>query len=301
MQSLYKIAYSPKVNSILRPISKLIYRITKKKIVGISGKIKIQYGSIDFKINTNQTSSVGQELFYNGPNQYEFTPLFDELIRQSSVFLDIGANIGYFSILGSKINPSCRIFAFEPSKGSLHFLKKNIEVNNCANVKIIDKAVSDITGSLTFHEVTNSKYPWIKHNLNGSNSLNESSLKLEHFSYSVEVTTIQKCVEENNLNLIDLIKLDTECTEHWIIKNSIEIINRHLPIIICEIYPVIEKEIQDLIANDLLNYKVFQYLTQDNSIKKINSLSEINSTSMDRNFILCPQSKVQLIEKFIKR
>jgi len=299
MQSVYKIVYSPIINSILRPISKLIYCLTKKKIIGVSGKIKVKYGDVDFELNTNQTSSVGQELYYNGPKQYEFTPLFDELIRTSSIFLDIGANIGYFSVLGSKINPSCNIFAFEPSKGSLHFLRENIAANNCSNVTIIDRAVSDINGTLTFHEVTNSKYPWIEHNLNGSNSLNETDLKLEHCSYSVEVTTIQKCVEESNLTSIDLIKLDTECTEHWIIKSSIDVINSYSPIIICEIYPVIEKEMQELISNCFLDYRVFQYITDGARLQEISLISEISSTSMDRNFILCPQSKIQQIEKFI--
>ncbi len=299
MQRFYKFAYSPKVNSFLRPLSRQIYRLSKKKIIGISGKLNLHYKHYNFKFYTNQTSSVGQELYYNGPDQYEFTPLFEELIGQSSVFLDIGANIGYFSILGSKINPDCKIFAFEPSKGSLHFLQKNIEVNNCTNVKIVDRAISNTTGTLTFHEVTNSKYPWIEFNLNGSNSLNESSLKHEHRSYSVEVTTIQKCVEENSIDVIDLIKLDTECTEHWIIKDSIKIINSHLPIIICEIYPVIEKEMEGLIKDKLDKYRMFQYITKNNTLLEINSLSEINTSSPDRNFILCPQSKTHLISKFI--
>ncbi len=184
--------------------------------------------------------------------------------------------------------------------GSLHFLKKNVAANKCVNVTIIDKAISNIEGKLTFHEVKNAKYPWLKYNLNGSNSLDATNLKLDHTSFMVKVTTIEKSLNENNLTSVDLIKLDTECTEHWIIENSLSILNNLQPVIISEIYPVIEKEIESLVLEKMPEYLIFHYRTNNHTLSQIKSFSDLKKGETDRNFVLCPKSKLDRIQKFIQ-
>ena len=296
---LYRLIYNDKVNAILRPFAKAIYIATGKKIFSPSGTINLKYKKASFKLETNQTSFVAQSLFYNGTSAYEFTPLFDDLIRKSSVFFDIGANIGYFSILADKLNPDCQTVAFEPSIGSLHYLRKNIELNKSKSVVVIDSAVSNIEGTLLFNEITNSKYPWIKYNLNGSNSLAGEHIKSTFCSYDVQVITIEKVIEKLKLTQVDLIKLDTECTEHLILNSSIEVIQKHLPIIISEVYPVIESEIEEIILHKLSDYIIFQYNFENCKLIKIKSFSHIANTDPDRNFVFCPINKLELIQKYI--
>jgi FkbM family methyltransferase len=294
---IYKTIYNSTINSILRPFSKLVYGLFGKKLFSISGKVKVITKDAHFFLNTNQTSSVTQDIYYNGGNKYEFTPLFSDLIKKCNVFLDIGANIGYFSILGAKINPACKIYAFEPSIGSLHYLKQNIQLNSIKSVEIIDKAVSNFDETLTFYEVKNTKYPWIKHNLNGSNSLEGKYIKKETNSYPVQTISISSLVKESNLNEISLIKLDTECTEHLIIESSLNEIKQFQPILISEVYPVIESAIERLI-NSLEGYEMYQ-IKNHSQLFKISSFSQINKDDLDRNFVFLPSSKLHLIKDFI--
>lgn len=272
--------------------------LLKQIVVSISGKLKVKYKSYLFFLHTNQTCYVTKELFYNGAENYEFTTLFEHLIKQSKVFFDIGANIGYFSILGEKINFSVKIYSFEPSKGPLHYLNKNVEENFLKNITIIDKAVSDIDGQLEFYDVINNKYPWIKYNLNGSNSLQNKFGATKSSSYLVNVTTLQSVISNFKIEQLDLIKLDTECTEHLILQSSLDVINKFQPIIICEVYDVIEKEVQECI-DKMLNYKLYHYIEVTKKIHAISSLNDVANDSYNRNFIFCPESKVDKLGSFV--
>lgn len=302
MKSLiYKAIYKPSINQLLRPISLLSSRLLGKRLISVSGKIEIHAGGIRFALFTNQTSSVTQELYYHGAENYEFTPLFLHLIKDASVFIDVGANIGYFSILTSKVNPACRVLAVEPSKGSLHYLRKNIQANQSKNVEIVDKAISNINGNLEFYEVINNKYPWVKHNLNGSNSLAKDSVVKSNQHYKIGVSTLDALIKKYALQTVDMIKLDTECTEHLILSDSIEVLSKHEPLIISEVYPVIEAEVEKILKTSLPSYRMYQYREQSNELMPISSFKDLKASDSNRNFVFCPIKKVNQIEDFLDR
>lgn len=290
---LLQLIYTPVVNKLLRNILLPFSIFLKKPLVSISGKLKIKTKETQFTLQTNQTCSVTQDIFYHGADNYEFTWLFSPLIKNSSVFFDIGANIGYFTILSVKLNPSIQTFSFEPSLGPLSYLRQNIILNKMTDqIKVIDKAVSDIDGVLTFYDVINPKYPWLQHNLNGSNSLQNQHGKHKDTSYPVHVSTLQSIVDQHNLKAVDLIKLDTECTEHLILESSKELINQLRPIIICEVYPVIYKETESVLQK-LSDYSIFQILPK--KLILIQNFTEVQSN--EHNYIFCPKEKTEFLRQ----
>ena len=65
--------------------------------------------------------------------------------------IDIGANIGYYSILASRlIGPGHRVFSFEPQASMVRQLRRNIEVNGLHNVEVFPFALSDVAATATF-------------------------------------------------------------------------------------------------------------------------------------------------------
>jgi FkbM family methyltransferase len=71
--------------------------------------------------------------------------------RQVNV-IDIGANIGYYTILTSKqIGPGKRVFSFEPQPGVVAKLRRNIEASGLPNVTVFPFALSDVAGRVPFH------------------------------------------------------------------------------------------------------------------------------------------------------
>jgi FkbM family methyltransferase len=76
--------------------------------------------------------------------QRDETKLLELLARPRMTFLDIGAYVGYFTVLASGwVGATGRVYAFEPDTLAYGFLLRNIEANDCGNVVPINKAVSD--------------------------------------------------------------------------------------------------------------------------------------------------------------
>jgi FkbM family methyltransferase len=70
------------------------------------------------------------------------TRLFRSLLRPGLQVVDVGAHIGYYTVLASLgVGPSGRVFAFEPAPRNLALLRQNVEANRCANVTIAGHAV----------------------------------------------------------------------------------------------------------------------------------------------------------------
>lgn len=77
---------------------------------------------------------------------------FKKTIKKGWTVLDIGANIGYPSLLFSKlVGENGKVFAFEPDKNNLATLKRNIKENKIRNVEIVPLAVSNHTGKATLY------------------------------------------------------------------------------------------------------------------------------------------------------
>ncbi len=291
----YKIAYNGTVNKLLRNTLLPLGKKINKTLISVSGILDIKYNDdIQFKLKTNQTCSVTQHIFYKGAENYEFSKFFYRIIQKSDVLFDIGANIGFFSVLGPKINKNLKVYAFEPSIGPLHYLRENIRINNLQDQVIVTgKAVSNIDGTLEFHSVVNSKYPWLEHNLSGSHSLQNNFGVAKVHTYPVQVISLNHFVEEHQITKIDLIKLDTECTEHMIIDDSTDLINKFRPIIISEVYDYVKEDMNKAL-NKLKDYSV--YLLVNNQLHSMDSILSAKHAEDEFDFVFCPNEKKAFIE-----
>lgn len=126
------------------------------------------------------------------------TDLVKKHIRESNTCIDVGANIGYYTLLMAKLKAN--VHSFEPEPNNFSLLKKNVELNNFTNVTLYNKAVSNINGTTKFvladhgtgqHKLGNSKF--------GTKTID------------VEVTTIE-------LDDIDFAKIDVEGAELLVLK-----------------------------------------------------------------------------------
>ncbi|HEV2736093.1 MAG TPA: FkbM family methyltransferase [Longimicrobiaceae bacterium] len=87
----------------------------------------------------------------NGTYEPEQTRLFAEHVRPGTTVLDVGAHVGYYTLLSAVLaGPAGSVWAFEPNPQNCAFLRRHLEINGCANARVTEAAVSDAAGRARF-------------------------------------------------------------------------------------------------------------------------------------------------------
>lgn len=258
-----------------------------------SGIITIEVNDRAIKIATNQTSYVNKVLYWKGADSFEYTRVFIQLIKKCNTFFDVGANSGYYSLVAAKINLNITVYSFEPSSGPLHYLIENIQLNSLQNqIKVKSIALSNKIGEATYYEVTNAKYPYVKYNLGGVGSL---AVDTHKNPTQVKTDTLDHFIEVNLINKVDLIKIDTEGTENFILQGADYTIQNHQPIIICEtLFNKIEGELEKIMKR--YEYHFFNY--QNGKLHEVSTIVRQKDDGVKDCFFV-PASKLNLINEFV--
>ena len=141
------------------------------------------------------------------------------------VFIDIGANIGKYSVMLGRKYPSMKIVSIEASKETFEILKKNIKLNNLKNVIPLNIAASNKKGVSYFY-LSNK-------GLGTSCSLKE--IKEHSKKIKVKTDTIDNIIDNIiKIKKIRLIKIDVEGSEPEVLKGAIRTLRRDKPRVIFE-------------------------------------------------------------------
>ena len=129
------------------------------------------------------------------------TKVFEENVKSGNCVLDIGANVGYFTLLAARlVGPTGKVYAFEPEPSNYDVLVKNLGLNGYENVDAIPMAVSSEKGEAQLI---------ISALDSGFHSLAHLNLP-ERGSVSVETITIDSFLEERGWPHVDFVKMDIE-------------------------------------------------------------------------------------------
>jgi FkbM family methyltransferase len=159
-------------------------------------------------------------------------PIMERILRElktEDVFWDVGANLGIYSLLAascSKVN----VVAFEPNPTTVISLRKNIELNKKANIKVLTVALSNSKGRARF----NPEGVQLSHG--------RAHLVTEEIGETIEVETISgdKLIENGTAPRPDIIKIDVEGAEHLVIKGMSKALSNCRELF-CEVHPNIEQ------------------------------------------------------------
>jgi FkbM family methyltransferase len=83
--------------------------------------------------------------------EMQMSSLVKGLMRKDDVFVDVGANEGFFSVLASLASGGGRVFALEPQSRLIPVIEENLRLNGCRNAMVSHLALSDRTGTATLH------------------------------------------------------------------------------------------------------------------------------------------------------
>jgi len=129
-------------------------------------------------------------------------------------FLDIGANIGFYSLFLAKSHPEMKVLGFEPDPYNIEKFRKNILLNGVQNITLCAYALSDEDSKKDLMLNTG--------NNRGGNSfvINQHEFCGENKSITVPCKTLLDALIENNIHRVGIAKLDVEGFEYPILTNS---------------------------------------------------------------------------------
>jgi len=161
-----------------------------------------------------------------------------DYLNEGSVFFDIGANVGIYSISVAKKSSDIHIFAFEPVPNTAQIFKENINKNNVSsNISLIEEAVTNTEGFVN-----------ITMDFHSSNYV--TSYDSSYNCKLVKSTTIDSFVETNKVPRIDLIKIDVEGGETYVLKGAIKSIAAFKPVILVELTEQTNQKFADRANHD---------------------------------------------------
>lgn len=161
-----------------------------------------------------------------GAYERELVDLFKRVIKPGMVVLDVGANIGYFSVLAAGlVGSSGEVHAFEPVPTCFYQLQRNLAVFPWADAS--SNAVSDQPGSTTFYFSENA-------NESGWGSIIDSHDEKKKRE-TVPLITLDDWATEKNIRRIDFIKMDIEGAEYRALQGAMKLLARFRPTIVAEL------------------------------------------------------------------
>lgn len=189
-------------------------------------KVKIHDRIIEVNPNDNGLST---ELLVFGSHEPDTTKFVSNYIKNEMICVDIGANIGYYSILyNKKVGKTGKVISIEPSPINFRFLRKNLENQQIKNFICLNVACGDIEGNVEFCLDSRANKCFVIDN----NSQIPPNSKI----ISVPVKTVDNIIANEKLEKVDFIKIDVEGYELNTIQGSLNTIRKFKPTVQIEIH-----------------------------------------------------------------
>lgn len=190
--------------------------------LGLKNKIDnskpFDFGEFKLYIDQHDTLQVaGHGRF----EETEFNTLLS-FLREDSIIIDIGANMGYYTVRAAQKVKRGKVIAFEPDPGNFSILQKNVAINQLSNVVLNNAAVSNRTETMRLY-----KHPF---NVGDYRLYNDGD-----FTEFVDVPTLQ--LDDVVSERIDLIKIDVQGFEYFALSGARQLLTKFYPVVFSEFWP----------------------------------------------------------------
>ena len=166
----------------------------------------------------------------NRMHEEKVTNLLIEKLDSCKCFVDVGAHLGYYTFLVSKLMPDGIVYAFEMGKHNYTLLKKNLDINKCKNVNIYHAAVTDYSGIVSYSNTFRCPNPTLV--MSTRTPQNKYSLKK-----SVQAISLDGFFKNNRL-IPEIIKIDVEGAEMKVLSGMRNILENNNLQLFLEVHPI---------------------------------------------------------------
>ena len=228
-----------------RQVLKVKFKL-EKRVVN-----KIRYKNEEIKIILEEKNGLVDLVIYSfGIFGKEFIELIEKKLDKDKVFVDVGANIGQHSLILSRY---CKkVISFEPLPALYNQFKESVELNGFQNIEIHNVGCSDVKEE---KEITIDPI-----NAGGSTVLAHNNLLTNNKKETIKLDRLDDLIPNQQ---VDVIKIDVEGYEYFVLLGAEKIINTYKPTIFLEYSPdfydkidvKMSKKLYDLIKS--YGYNIF--------------------------------------------
>ena len=176
---------------------------------------------------------VSNQVFWRGWNGYEpeVSGVFWWLALNARLTIDIGAHVGYYSVLAATASRDGIVYAVEALPAVFERLQRNLALNRLDHVIAVPVAAGNLNGTADFYHLPG--------RIPSSSSLSETFMQdaAGTTSTAVTVVSVDALIDPERWSLVDLVKIDTETTEPDVLAGMTGILGASAPDIVCEVLP----------------------------------------------------------------
>jgi FkbM family methyltransferase len=265
-----------------------------KRITNSPQSITINSNGIIFLINGSEffaTPQIKGDIITNtlflAHYESDIFSLIDILLLSGEQFIDIGSNVGLHAIYAARHNQA-DVICFEPAEINFKALIDNINLNH------LDKKITCFNYALgDNNETKDFFYNSVRPAASGLKKLIEDD---QHIKESISIHKLDDL--ELSIRKVNLMKIDTEGSELFVIKGAVNTIRKYRPFVIVEILRKWSK-VHDYKPNDILDiFFNMNYLCYEISGDSLNRIDSINDYIIGTNFLFVPiESKSRILHK----
>jgi FkbM family methyltransferase len=204
------------------PLAALLKRLLRVK--------RIEIATPEGRFWVDPASYPGQELMQHQVYEPAMLGALKEHLQPGGVFVDLGANEGYFSVVGARlVGPKGRVLAIEPQRRIEPVLRRNFALNRCDQVTLVTVAISDRPGSAQLH---------LTPSMNNGASGFLAPTRYPLFRQPVVLATLSQVLAQTGIARCDVMKIDIEGWEYEAVLGSREVFtSRCVRMLALELHP----------------------------------------------------------------
>ena len=243
-------------------VAKKMYDYQSSKIFGIDLVVPLQQDGLVCFINTKDI--IGWTIFFTGEYEKGTNKILAAHIKAGDTVIEAGANIGSETLIISKLVGNGCVYGFEPNPYSFERLGINVSINNLTNVKILDIAMGEKDGDISFNI-----YPKNFCNPGMSSKYEETPITRK---ITVPQQTLDTFVAAQKIGKVDFIKMDIQGAEMDMLKGATDTIARDKPKIFLEATTGYNDI--NVLYNELKKYNYNIYVIGASDMKLMKSLAD---------------------------
>ena len=222
--------------------------------------VQTRYFGVEILVRANET--VGKEIMLN---RFELNELnyLKSVLTNHSVIIDIGANIGFFSLMLASVSKNNAVHAFEPIRLNADLIRLSQQINHLDNLTVNQSCVGDTDGFVEFSVASDSAFSSIK----------DSGRKREAEKITCASCKLDTYVKNANIHNIDFVKIDVEGAERIVLMGAKEIFKHpdlRPKLLMLELYDLNLKQFKTTVKEiiEIMSmYGYSAYILRDHALK----------------------------------